>query len=138
MTNALYARIEAIESFAADVSQAEEPAHPLRSAVETLPLAKNENSRSRLMEIIQHDVRRLDRLITDISDASRLDAELAREDAGTVDLKKFITDLVAVRARPRATRKLSRSSSGSPHCRKASKATSSSATICGSARSSPI
>ncbi|TIT26648.1 MAG: histidine kinase, partial [Mesorhizobium sp.] len=46
--------------------------------------------------IIQHDVRRLDRLITDISDASRLDAELAREDAGTVDLKKFITDLVDV------------------------------------------
>ena len=48
------------------------------------------------MEIIQHDVRRLDRLITDISDASRLDAELAREDAAIVDLKKFITDLVAV------------------------------------------
>ncbi|TIT45860.1 MAG: histidine kinase, partial [Mesorhizobium sp.] len=66
------------------------------SAVETLPLAKNDTSRSRLMDIIQHDVRRLDRLITDISDASRLDAELAREDAGTVDLKKFITDLVDV------------------------------------------
>ncbi|TIT10480.1 MAG: histidine kinase, partial [Mesorhizobium sp.] len=64
--------------------------------VETLPLAKNDTSRGRLMEIIQHDVRRLDRLITDISDASRLDAELAREDAGTVDLKKFITDLVDV------------------------------------------
>ncbi|TGQ96242.1 histidine kinase, partial [Mesorhizobium sp. M4B.F.Ca.ET.200.01.1.1] len=67
-----------------------------RSAVETLPLAKNDTSRARLMEIIQHDVKRLDRLITDISDASRLDAELAREDAGTVDLKKFVTDLVAV------------------------------------------
>ncbi|MET2829492.1 sensor histidine kinase [Mesorhizobium shangrilense] len=97
MTNALYARIEAIESFAADVShELKNPLTSLRSAVETLPLAKNDNSRSRLMEIIQHDVRRLDRLITDISDASRLDAELAREDAGTVDLKKFITDLVAV------------------------------------------
>ncbi|CCV09978.1 Sensor protein chvG [Mesorhizobium sp. STM 4661] len=97
MTNALYARIEAIESFAADVShELKNPLTSLRSAVETLPLAKNENSRGRLMEIIQHDVRRLDRLITDISDASRLDAELAREDAGTVDLKKFITDLVAV------------------------------------------
>lgn len=97
MTNALYARIEAIESFAADVShELKNPLTSLRSAVETLPLAKNDNSRSRLMEIIQHDVRRLDRLITDISDASRLDAELAREDAGTVDLKKFVTDLVAV------------------------------------------
>ncbi|QDC01806.1 sensor histidine kinase [Mesorhizobium sp. 8] len=97
MTNALYARIEAIESFAADVShELKNPLTSLRSAVETLPLAKNETSRSRLMEVIQHDVRRLDRLITDISDASRLDAELAREDAGKVDLKKFITDLVSV------------------------------------------
>lgn len=97
MTNALYARIDAIESFAADVShELKNPLTSLRSAVETLPLAKNENSRSRLMEIIQHDVRRLDRLITDISDASRLDAELAREDAGKVDLKQFITDLADV------------------------------------------
>ncbi|WP_296744697.1 sensor histidine kinase [Mesorhizobium sp.] len=97
MTNALYARIEAIESFAADVShELKNPLTSLRSAVETLPLAKNDASRSRLMEIIQHDVKRLDRLITDISDASRLDAELAREDAAIVDLKKFVTDLVAV------------------------------------------
>lgn len=97
MTNALYARIEAIESFAADVShELKNPLTSLRSAVETLPLAKSESSRERLMEIIQHDVKRLDRLITDISDASRLDAELAREDAGRVDLKKFIGDLVSV------------------------------------------
>lgn len=97
MTNALYARIDAIESFAADVShELKNPLTSLRSAVETLPLAKNETSRSRLMEVIQHDVRRLDRLITDISDASRLDAELAREDARRVDLKKFAGDLVAV------------------------------------------
>ncbi|MBZ9818190.1 sensor histidine kinase [Mesorhizobium sp. Cs1330R2N1] len=97
MTNALYARIEAIESFAADVShELKNPLTSLRSAVETLPLAKNDTSRARLMEIIQHDVKRLDRLITDISDASRLDAELARDDAATVDLKKFITDLIAV------------------------------------------
>ena len=97
MTNALYARIEAIESFAADVShELKNPLTSLRSAVETLPLAKNDASRNRLMEIIQHDVRRLDRLITDISDASRLDAELAREDARRVDLKKFVGDLVGV------------------------------------------
>jgi two-component system sensor histidine kinase ChvG len=97
MTNALYARIEAIESFAADVShELKNPLTSLRSAVETLPLAKNDASRARLMEVIQHDVRRLDRLITDISDASRLDAELARVDAGRVDLKKFLGDIVAL------------------------------------------
>ena len=97
MTKALYARIEAIESFAADVShELKNPLTSLRSAVETLPLAKTDVSRERLMEIIQHDVKRLDRLITDISDASRLDAELAREDAARVDLKKFVGDLVAV------------------------------------------
>ena len=96
MTNALYARIDAIESFAADVShELKNPLTSLRSAVETLPLAKTETSRDRLMQVIQHDVRRLDRLITDISDASRLDAELAREDAQRVDLKKFLSDLVA-------------------------------------------
>lgn len=94
MTNALYARIEAIESFAADVShELKNPLTSLRSAVETLPLARNEESRARLMEVIQHDVRRLDRLITDISDASRLDAELAREDAARVDLLKLITEI---------------------------------------------
>jgi two-component system sensor histidine kinase ChvG len=94
MTNALYARIEAIESFAADVShELKNPLTSLRSAVETLPLAKSAESRDRLMEVIQHDVRRLDRLISDISDASRLDAELAREDAARVDLLKLVTDI---------------------------------------------
>jgi two-component system sensor histidine kinase ChvG len=94
MTNALYARIEAIESFAADVShELKNPLTSLRSAVETLPLAKNETSRARLMEVIQHDVRRLDRLITDISDASRLDAELARDDATRVDLLKLVNEI---------------------------------------------
>jgi len=106
MTNALYARIEAIESFAADVShELKNPLTSLRSAVETLPIAKTDASRARLMEIIQHDVKRLDRLITDISDASRLDAELAREDAKKVDLKKFVGDLVAVIRDSGATRK---------------------------------
>ena len=95
MTNALYARIDAIESFAADVShELKNPLTSLRSAVETLPLARNETNRARLLEIIMHDVHRLDRLITDISDASRLDAELAREDASTVDLKKLVSDIV--------------------------------------------
>lgn len=97
MTNALYARIEAIESFAADVShELKNPLTSLRSAVETLPLARNEESHQRLLEVIQHDVRRLDRLITDISDASRLDAELVREDADLVDLKKLISEIAAM------------------------------------------
>lgn len=96
MTNALYARIEAIESFAADVShELKNPLTSLRSAVETLPLAKSEDSRKRLLDIILHDVRRLDRLITDISDASRLDAELAREQAERTDLKALLTNLVS-------------------------------------------
>lgn len=87
MTQSLYARIDAIESFAADVShELKNPLTSLRSAVETLPLAKKKQQQEKLLEIINHDVRRLDRLISDISDASRLDAELARDDAEIVEL----------------------------------------------------
>lgn len=97
MTTALYDRIDAIESFAADVShELKNPLTSLRSAVETLPLAKTDDSKKRLMDVIQHDVRRLDRLISDISDASRLDAELARSDAKPVDLEIFLRDLIEV------------------------------------------
>jgi two-component system sensor histidine kinase ChvG len=96
MTNALYTRIEAIESFAADVAhELRNPLTSLRSAVETLPLAKTEESRKRLLEVIEHDVKRLDRLISDISDASRLDAELQRQEAAAVDLRKLLEALVA-------------------------------------------
>lgn len=95
MTGALYTRIEAIESFAADVAhELKNPLTSLRSAVETLPLAKTEESRGRLLAVIQHDVKRLDRLITDISDASRLDAELQRQDAAIVDLRELLGTLV--------------------------------------------
>lgn len=97
MTRALYNRIEAIESFAADVAhELKNPLTSLRSAVETLPLARNDESRARLLAIIQHDVRRLDRLISDISDASRLDAELARADAEPVDLIRLLETVIAV------------------------------------------
>ncbi len=97
MTQALYRRLDAIENFAADVShELKNPLTSLRSAVETLPLAKTDESRGRLMQVIQHDVKRLDRLISDIADASRLDAELARAEAGRVDLKKLITTVVSV------------------------------------------
>lgn len=91
MTQALYNRIEAIERFAADVAhELKNPLTSLRSAVETLPIAKTDASRARLLEVIQHDVKRLDRLITDISDASRLDAELARGQDEPVDLVKLL------------------------------------------------
>ncbi len=97
MTNAMYSRIEAIESFAADVAhELKNPLTSLRSAVETLPLARNDDSRGRLLSIIQHDVKRLDRLISDISDASRLDAELQRQEAAPVDLTKLLSTLVTV------------------------------------------
>jgi len=97
MTGSLYLRIEAIESFAADVAhELKNPLTSLRSAVETLPIAKTDDSRRRLLEVIEHDVRRLDRLISDISDASRLDAELARFDMAEVDLSAAIRAVVGV------------------------------------------
>ncbi len=97
MTSALYDRIDAIESFAADVShELKNPLTSLRSAVETLPLAKSDDSKKRLMDVIQHDVRRLDRLISDISDASRLDAELARSDEKSLDLEVLLRDMIDI------------------------------------------
>ena len=97
MTDALYNRIEAIEMFAADVAhELKNPLTSMRSAVETLPLARSETSRARLLEVIEHDVKRLDRLISDISDASRLDAELQRQDMTLVDLRRLLTTLTSV------------------------------------------
>ena len=95
MTSALYSRIEAIESFAADVAhELRNPLTSLRSAVETLPMAKTDANRKRLLDVIEHDVKRLDRLISDISDASRLDAELQRQEVATVELSNLLDALV--------------------------------------------
>ncbi|BGE86001.1 MULTISPECIES: sensor histidine kinase [Methylosinus] len=97
MTTALYNRIEAIEHFAADVAhELKNPLTSLRSAVETLPIARDDNARARLLTIIKHDVGRLDRLITDISDASRLDAELARADMASVDISAVLKTVVGM------------------------------------------
>jgi two-component system sensor histidine kinase ChvG len=97
MTDSLYTRIEAIESFAADVShELKNPLTSLRSAVETLPLVKTNEARDRLLGVIQHDVRRLDRLISDISDASRLDAEMQRQESVPVDLERMLRALVKI------------------------------------------
>ncbi len=97
MTDSLYNRIEAIESFAADVAhELKNPLTSLRSAVETLPRVKHEVARKRLLDIIQHDVKRLDRLISDISDASRLDAELAKADSSPVELGRLAAAVVSI------------------------------------------
>src|SRR5262249_5705544 len=97
MTNALYSRIAAIESFAADVAhELKNPLTSLRSAVEILPRAKTEDSRGRLLGVIGHDVQRLDRLITDIAELSRVDAEMQRQIATPVDLAKLLRTVTAV------------------------------------------
>jgi two-component system sensor histidine kinase ChvG len=97
MTSALYKRMDAIETFAADVAhELKNPLTSLRSAVETLPIARTEEQRQRLLGVIKHDVRRLDRLITDISDASRLDAELQREATDPVDIARLLETVVSI------------------------------------------
>jgi two-component system, OmpR family, sensor histidine kinase ChvG len=97
MTAALYKRMDAIEAFAADVShELKNPLTSLRSAVETLAFVKTDEQRNRLIEIVVDDVKRMDRLITDISDASRLDAELARDDIHPVDVSKLLGNIVSL------------------------------------------
>ncbi|MHA1527925.1 MAG: stimulus-sensing domain-containing protein [Alphaproteobacteria bacterium] len=94
MTEALYRRIEAIEAFAADVAhEIKNPLTSLRSAVETMEFARTTEQKKQLLEVIQKDVQRLDRLVTDISNASRLDAELVRERMLAFDLGAVITAL---------------------------------------------
>jgi two-component system sensor histidine kinase ChvG len=95
MTSSLYNRIEAIEAFAADVAhELKNPLTSLRSAVETIEYARTPEQRERLVAIVKDDVKRLDRLISDISDASRLDAEMARGEAGPVDMKQLLETFV--------------------------------------------
>jgi two-component system sensor histidine kinase ChvG len=97
MTQALYDRIDAIESFAADVAhELKNPLTSLKSAVEMLKRADTEERRAQMMDIVRTDVRRIDRLITDISDASRLDAELSREEGEPVDIGDLLKTIVEV------------------------------------------
>lgn len=94
MTQAIYARMEAIESFAADVAhELKNPLTSIRSATETLEIATKPEAREKLMGVIKKDVARMDRLITDISNASRLDAELARDARNVVDLRRLLADI---------------------------------------------
>jgi len=97
MTRALYERIDAIESFAADVAhELKNPLTSLKSAVEMLPRIEDENARARLIGIVRNDVKRIDRLITDISQASRLDAELSREPTEPVDIAHLLETIVEI------------------------------------------
>jgi two-component system sensor histidine kinase ChvG len=97
MTEALAERIDAIEAFAADVAhEVKNPLTSIRSALETLPKVADDERRERLLEVMRHDVKRIDRLITDISNASRLDAELSRAAATPMDLAKLVKDMVAL------------------------------------------
>jgi two-component system sensor histidine kinase ChvG len=97
MTSTLSERMDAIERFAADVAhEIRNPLTSIRSAVDTLPLVSGAADRKRLLGILQHDVNRLDRLVTDISNASRLDAELSREHPHPFDLGKLLVELVSV------------------------------------------
>ena len=100
---ALWARMDAIERFAADVShEIKNPLSSIRSAIETLLRIEDLNQQRRLLSIIGEDVRRLDRLITDISDASRIDAELSRASAEPVALAPILSVLAEIHE---ATRK---------------------------------
>ena len=97
MTSALSARMDAIERFAADVShEIKNPLTSIRSAVETLELAPSQAAKDRLVRILKQDVGRLDRLITDISNASRLDAELSRDSPRSIDLGRLLGDIASL------------------------------------------
>lgn len=92
MTSALYRRIEASESFAADVAhELKNPLAAARSMAEALVYARTDEQRGEVVAQIQNELKRLNRLITDVSNASRLDAELARQQMGPI----AVTDVVA-------------------------------------------
>jgi len=94
MVGALYDRIDSNEQFAADVShEIKNPLASLRSAVGTMRLAKTDEQRGRLLEVIEHDVQRLDRLVSDISNASRLDSELVKEEEEEFDLVQTLENI---------------------------------------------
>lgn len=94
MVSALYERIDSNEQFAADVAhEIKNPLASLRSAVGSLRVVKKDEHREKLLNVIEHDVRRLDRLVSDISNASRLDSELVKEEEETFDLLVMIGNL---------------------------------------------
>lgn len=98
MTNALRVRIDATEAFAADVThELKNPLASLSSAVETLGQVKDAKLRKQLLAVIHSDVRRLDRLVTEIAEASRLDAHLSKAKFESIDLGRLIQDMLKQR-----------------------------------------
>jgi len=105
MTYSLHKQIDAVESFAADVAhELKNPLSSLRSAVETIQRTNDKAIQKKLLEIVQEDIRRLDRLITDISDASRLDAELSRAKMKVVDFGMIVATIVETYQNPGKTK----------------------------------
>ena len=97
MTGALYKRIEASEKFAADVAhELKNPLTAARSTAELLGFAKSEEERAHLVQQIQDELKRLNRLITDVSNASRLDAELARKEMRPIDVGVMLRNVVGI------------------------------------------
>ncbi|MGJ8559367.1 MAG: ATP-binding protein [Litorimonas sp.] len=94
MTRGLYNRVDDIANFAADVAhEIKNPLTSLRSASETLRVARSDEDREKLIDIISQDVARMNRLITDISNASKVDANLARETAQTLDVSEIVANI---------------------------------------------
>jgi two-component system sensor histidine kinase ChvG len=101
MAAALQNRLDAIERFAADVAhELKNPLTSMKSAVETLPKVRKEEDRTQLTEIIHHDLQRMDRLISDISQASRLDAELSRDTLEPLDIRHILNPLIDAKLDP--------------------------------------
>jgi two-component system sensor histidine kinase ChvG len=101
MTQALYRRIDTIEGFAADVAhEVKNPLTSLRSAVETMERTQNPEHKAKLLQIIKHDIDRLTRLISDISNASRLDAELLRADMEQIDIPQMMQAVIDIYEAP--------------------------------------
>ncbi len=95
MADSLQKRLLSIEQFAADVAhELKNPLTSLRSALETLPIVKRNEDRQKLMDVALHDLQRMDRLISDISQASRLDAELSRSELFIIDLREVLLPLI--------------------------------------------
>lgn len=98
MTAALRHRIDAVEHFAADVAhEIKNPLASLRSAVESLAKVDEPSLRSQLTAIAEHDIRRIDRLVTEISDASRVDAEISRATFERIDLGELAAAIITAR-----------------------------------------
>lgn len=97
MTQAFYSHLEVMESFAQDVShELKNPLASINSALETLKIVSNVEQREVLENIIINDVNRMNLLITDIADVSRIDAELARDSYGYIDIGKMVKNRVAI------------------------------------------